>query len=151
MNNLTDTKIAKYQFEVSIKRSAADIWRLMVEKTDAWWMSDFRALGEDSKVTLNAETGGQLIESTPDGGSLEWYRVQMVVPGKSLYLVGYMAPDWGGPTISMLKLEIEERDHGATLMVSDALLGNVSETSADTAESGWRMLFNDGLKRLAER
>lgn len=150
MSDLTDAKIFKYQFEVPIKRRAADIWALMVDEIDAWWMDDFRALGEGSKVTLKAEVGGQLIESASDGGSLEWYRVQMVSPGKSLYLVGYMAPDWGGPTTSMLKLTVEDRDNGGLLTVSDALLGNVTEASANSAESGWKMLFDDGLKGYAD-
>lgn len=151
MSDLTDAKIIKYQFELPIKRSAADIWALMVDEIDRWWMDDFRALGEGSKVTLSAETGGQLIERAADGSSLEWYRVQMVSPGKSLYLVGYMAPDWGGPTTSMLKLAVEDRDDGGALIVSDALLGNVTEASASSAEGGWKMLFGDGFKMFAEK
>lgn len=151
MNDLTDAKIIKYEFEILIKRNAADIWNLMVNEIDTWWMNDFRALGEGSKVTLNYETGGQLIESAADGTSLEWYRVQMVSPGKALYLVGYMAPDWGGPTTSMLKLAVENRDKGGALIVSDALLGNVTEGSASSAESGWKTLFGDGLKKFAEK
>lgn len=151
MSELTDAKIIKYQFEVPIKRSAADIWRLMVDDIDAWWMEDFRALGEGSKVTLDAITGGQLIESAADGGSLEWYRAQMVMPGKLIYLVGYMAPDWGGPTTSMLKLAVEDRDDGGALIVSDALLGNVTEASAQSAEGGWKVLFGEGLKGFAEQ
>lgn len=151
MSDLTDAKIIKYQFELPIKRSAADIWALMVDEIDRWWMDDFRALGEGSKVTLSAETGGQLIERAADGSILEWYRVQMVSPGKSLYLVGYMAPDWGGPTTSMLKLAVEDRDDGGALIVSDALLGNVTEASASSAEGGWKMLFGDGFKMFAEK
>lgn len=150
MTDFTDAKIIKFQFEVPIERSAGEIWALMINEIDAWWMNDFRALGEGSKMTLRAETGGQLVESAPDGNSLEWYRVQMVSPGKSLYLVGYMAPDWGGPTTSMLKLAIEDRDGGGTLIVSDALMGNVSEASASSAERGWRTLFGDGLKPFVE-
>ncbi len=147
---ITDAKILKYEFEIAIKRSAADIWKLMVNEIDAWWMNDFRALGEGSKVMLNPQVGGQLIESAADGSSLEWYRVQMVSPGKSLYLVGYMAPDWGGPTTSMLKLAVEDRDGSGALTVSDALMGNVTQASASSAESGWKMLFGDGLKQFAE-
>ncbi len=150
MSDLTDAKIIKYRFEVPIKRSAADIWALMIDEIDEWWMDDFRALGEGSKVTLNAEAGGQLTESGADNSSLEWYRVQMVSPGKSLYLVGYMAPDWGGPTTSMLKLTVEDRDSGGALIVSDALLGNVTEASASSAESGWKVLFGEGLKGFLE-
>lgn len=150
MKDITNAKIIKYQFEVPIKRSAKDIWTLLVNEVDSWWMKDFRALGEGSKVTFNAKAGGQLIESASDGCSLEWYRVQMVSPGKSLYLVGYLAPDWGGPTTSMLKLAVEERDDGGVLIVSDALLGNVTEDSANSAEKGWKVLFADGLKAHAE-
>ncbi|WP_209348054.1 hypothetical protein [Pontixanthobacter sp. CEM42] len=151
MSEPTDAKIVKYQFEVPIKRSPADIWDLMINHIDAWWMEDFRALGEGSTVTLGAEAGGQLVETGSDGSVLEWYRVQMITPGKSLYLVGYLAPDWGGPTTSMLKLAVEERDDGGVLSVSDALHGNVTESSAGAAEGGWKMLFNDGLKGLAEK
>ena len=150
MSDLTDAKMIKYQFEIPFKRSRADIWDLLVDGIDAWWLNDFRVLGEGSKVTLNAIAGGQLIESSADGSSLEWYRVQMVSPGKSLYLVGYMAPDWGGPTTSMLKLELEDRDIGAVLIVSDALVGNVTQASASSAESGWKLLFGNGLRGHAE-
>jgi hypothetical protein len=151
MNDKAEAKIIKYQFEVAIKRSAAEIWSLMIDDIDAWWMDDFRVLGEGSKVNLRAEAGGQLIESKADGASIEWYRVQMTSPGKSLYLVGYLAPDWGGPTTSMLKLTVEDRENGGVLIVSDALFGNVTEASAISAESGWRLLFEDGLKRFAEK
>jgi hypothetical protein len=151
MSVLIDAKLIKYQFEVPIKRTAKELWALLVDDIDAWWMNDFRALGEGSKVSLNAQAGGQLLEAAADGSSLEWYRVQMASPGKVLYLVGYMAPDWGGPTTSMLKLAVENRDGGSVLIVSDALMGNVSESSANTAKSGWEMLFSDGLKKFAER
>lgn len=150
MTQFVDAKIITFQFEVPIRRSAEDIWALMINEIDAWWMNDFRALGEGSKMTLDAQTGGQLVESTLDGSSLEWYRVQMVSPGKSLYLVGYMAPDWGGPTTSMLKLSVEDTESGAKLVVSDALTGNVSEASARSAETGWKTLFGDGLKTFVE-
>lgn len=151
MSDVTDAKIIKYQFEVLIDRSAVDIWALLTDKINAWWLDDFRALGEGSTVSLNAVSGGQLIERAADNSSLEWYRVQMAVPEKSLYLVGYMAPDWGGPTTSMLKLAVEDRDSGSALIVSDALLGNVSESSASSAESGWKTLFGVGLKAFAEK
>ena len=151
MSDITDAKIIKYQFEVPIKRKATEVWDLLVNNIDAWWMNDFRALGDGSTVELNPAVGGQLIESGSDGISLEWYRVQMVIPGKSLYLVGYMAPDWGGPTTSMLKLMIDDHEDGSVLIVSDALLGNVTEKSLSSAQSGWQTLFTDGLKSFAEK
>ncbi len=148
--NVTDSKIIKYQFEVGIARAPDEVWSIMTKNIDAWWMTDFRALGENSKVSLDPRTGGQLLEESPDAGSLEWYRVQMCTPGVALYLVGYMAPDWGGPTTSMLKLGVEARDQGSALIVSDALMGNVTESSAKSAASGWETLFGSGLKDFAE-
>ena len=148
--NVTDSKIIKYQFEVNIARVPSDVWSLMTDNIDAWWMNDFRALGEDSKISLSPKTGGLLLEDSPQGGSLEWYKVQMCTPGVALYLIGYMAPDWGGPTISMLKLGVETRERGTALIVSDALMGHVTESSAKSAASGWERLFGRGFKEYAE-
>jgi len=150
MNDLIGARIATYRFEVSIARGASDVWTCMTDDIDAWWMTGFRALGADSRVSLSAEAGGQLIERASNGDSLQWYRVQMVSPGRSLHLVGDIAPDWGGPTTSMLKLELEDRARGCALIVSDALVGNVTEASADRAEAGWKKLFGEGLKRFVE-
>ena len=143
--------IYKYEFEVPIKRSAGEVWSLMTNEINSWWMNDFRALGEKSTMTLDAQTGGLLVERNQNGESLEWYRVQMCQPEKSLYLNGYLAPDWGGPTLSMLKFALGAEGGDCLLKVSDALMGNVTEASAKSAKSGWEMMFRDGLGRFAER
>jgi uncharacterized protein YndB with AHSA1/START domain len=148
--DISDSKIIKYQIEVPINRSIEQLWTVMTEEIDLWWMNDFRALGEGSKVSLDPQVGGMLIESDDSGGSLEWYRVQMATPLKSLYLVGYLAPDWGGPTTSMLKLALEADGDSSKLVISDALMGNVTDKSAGSAMEGWQMLFDDGLKKHAE-
>ena len=148
--DISDSKIIKYQIEVPIDRPVDTLWALMIEEIDSWWMSDFRALGEGSKVSLDAQVGGMLIESDSNGGSLEWYRVQMAAPPQSLYLVGYLAPDWGGPTTSMLKLALDADGDGSKLVISDALTGNVTDKSAGSAMEGWQMLFGEGLKKYAE-
>ncbi len=150
METLSDSRIFKYQFETPIEREAEAVWSLMTDGINDWWTSDFRALGEGSIMAFSTETGGALVETGKNGESLEWYRVQMCVPGKSIYLVGYMAPDWGGPTISMLKLALEPKDGACLLTVSDALMGNITESSIKSAQSGWETMFRDGLKAHAE-
>ncbi len=151
IEELPAARIYKYEFEVPIKRSAGKVWSLMTDEVNSWWMNDFRALGEKSTMTLDAQTGGLLVERNENGESLEWYRVQMCQPEKALYLNGYLAPDWGGPTLSMLKLALEVEGDACLLNVSDALMGNVTEASAKSAQSGWEMMFRDGLGRFAER
>ncbi len=150
LETLSDSRIFKYQFEMAIKREVDAVWSLMTDGINDWWMTDFRALGAGSVMSLRAEMGGRLVETGENHESLEWYRVQMCTPGKSIYLVGYMAPDWGGPTVSMLKLALESKDGAALLTVSDALMGNITESSVKSAQSGWEMMFHDGLKAHAE-
>ncbi|MEM9014401.1 MAG: hypothetical protein AAGB02_04765 [Pseudomonadota bacterium] len=148
--NLSDARIFNYQFDVSIACPPSRVWALMIENINAWWMNDFRCLGEDSVLSLEAAPGGQLLETSSDGRVLEWYRVQMCEPGKALYLVGYLAPDWGGPTLSMLKLLIEQQDTACALQVSDAMMGNVTKSSIQSVSDGWRKLFGEALREYAE-
>ncbi len=146
----SNAAIFKYSFDITIERPIEAVWGLLCDSINDWWMNDFRALGEDSVVSLDTGTGGSLLEQDPNGATLEWYRVQMCMPGQSLYLTGYLAPDWGGPTVSMLKLSLESKDDSCILTVSDALLGSVTEKAANSAKDGWSMLFTDGLKRFVE-
>ena len=80
-------------------------------------------VGADSVVRFEPTAGGHLVEEPAGGGSLLWYTVQMATPEESLYLVGHTAPDFGGPTTSMLKLSLEENGDGCVLRVSDSLVG----------------------------
>lgn len=152
MSNITtlETKIFKYEFDISIKNSVQKVWDLLTNQIDQWWMTDFCAL-PNSTMSFGTKIGSALLETGEDGSALEWYRVQMCVPGKVLYLVGYMAPDWGGPTTSMLKLALKPDGNNCTLTISDALLGNVTDNKAINAESGWKKLFEEGLKAKAEK
>ena len=150
--DLLPTSILKYAFTVDIDCPAEAVWDVMIDRIDEWWMQDYRALGEGSSMSLSAVAGGSLLETLPNGACLEWYRVQLCVPGAALYLVGYLAPDWGGPSTTMLKLEIEAVDETSSrLNVSDAIMGNVTKKSAGQAEAGWKENFGQGLKGLVER
>ncbi len=145
----THARIAQYQLAIDIDAPRKRVWELLTQDTNAWWLPSFRML-EDSEVTFQAEAGGQLIEKRADGASLLWYTVHMVVPGKSLHLVGQSFPEWGGPVTTMLRLTLVERDGGCTLDVSDALTGSTSEEQVASLSGGWKQLFGDGLKAHAE-
>jgi uncharacterized protein YndB with AHSA1/START domain len=146
----TPAQIARYELEIPIHASPETLWKALTESIDAWWLPDFRTLGPDSKVTFDPRAGGTLTENAPSGQGLVWFTVQMVVPGSAVYLVGHLAPEWGGPTTSMLKLGVEARGTGSVLIVSDSLVGNVSEQSAAAQAEGWQQLFGEGLRSLAE-
>lgn len=145
MSSQDQATLARYALEVPIQAAPAKVWDALVERTNEWWLADFRILGPDSKVELEAVAGGRLVEQTESGAGLVWYTVQMVVPGKSLHLVGHTAPSWGGPVLSMLELVIEATDRGSVLKVSDALVGVTTEAKVESLKSGWKQLFGDGL------
>ena len=145
-----DTRTVIYDLEIIIDAPRAAVWKALTEETDNWWLADFHMVGEGSVVTLDATAGGHLIEKTEDGASLLWYTVQMCTPGESLHLVGHSAPQWGGPSISMLHLALEDRDDATVLRVQDAIFGRVADTSVSSLKQGWQQLFGDGLKRYVE-
>ena len=142
--------IFKYSVDIPINRLAEEVWPLLFSHINDWWMNDYRALGSDSQMSFSSEVGSSMIESGAEGEALEWYRVQMVVPGKSIYLVGHLAPEWGGPATTMLKLALTDTDKGCLLTVSDALLGDVSASMAGGTKNGWREIFDEGFRRFVE-
>jgi uncharacterized protein YndB with AHSA1/START domain len=152
MTTLTsETRVGQYALEIQINAPRAAVWQALVDETNAWWLPDFHMVGEGSVVSFDARAGGQLIETKPDGGSLLWYTVQMCAPQESLHLVGFCAPEWGGPATTMLRLKLEDTDGGTLLSVSDALVGRVTDESLESLRAGWLQLFTDGLKSFAER
>ena len=146
----TTARILQYDLRIDVAAPRDSVWRALTEETNHWWLPDFHMVGEGSVVTFDARAGGQLLETREDGGSLLWYTVHMCVPGRSLHMVGHIAPEWGGPLTTMLHLSLEEEGDGTVLHVHDAQFGHVTEEGAGSLREGWRQLFTDGLKRHAE-
>lgn len=146
----TPANIGSYELEIAISASREKTWRVMTEQIHQWWLPDFHIVGPESVMSFEACAGGQLLETMPDGASLLWFTVQMVVPGETLYLVGHCAPDWGGPYLSMLKLTLSATDDGCVIKVSDSIMGNVKDGQLQSLNDGWKQLFTNGLKKLVE-
>ena len=150
---ISASKCHKYDLEIEIEASRDRVWKAIFEETNLWWLPDFHVAGPDSVVTFDPKAGGRgLIEETSDGGGLLWYSVQMYLPSDfKIYLVGHIAPEWGGPTTSSLKLALVESENGCTLQVTDARHGNVDEKQVQSYQDGWTQLFSDGLKKFVEK
>ncbi len=153
MNQTTTTaSCIQYELEIEIAASCEKVWRAMFEETNAWWLPDFHMVAPDSVVTFDPNPGGSgLVEKSTDGGGLMWYTVQMYLPAQyKIYLIGHMAPEWGGPSISSLKLALEKNEVGCVLRVTDALHGSVDVKSMTSSQAGWAQLFTQGLKSFVE-
>lgn len=142
----------QYELEIAINASVERVWKAIFEETEMWWLPDFHAAGEGSTITFDPTPGGRgLVEETPNGGGLQWYGVHMFLPEQfAIYLIGHIAPEWGGPTTSSLKLAVEPADTGCVLKVTDARHGNVDEAQQASYQEGWQQLFTNGLKAFVE-
>lgn len=151
--NTTPSACCQYELEIEINAAADVVWNAIFEHTNKWWLPDFHVAGHDSVVSFDPVAGGRgLIEETPTGDSLLWYSVHMYQPSvHKVYLIGHVAPEWGGPTTSSLKLAVEKNDSGCILKVTDARHGNVDEQSLQSYSDGWKQLFTDGLKAFIEQ
>ncbi|MBL4636870.1 MAG: SRPBCC domain-containing protein [Kofleriaceae bacterium] len=150
MSEVKNAEYSSYELEILIEVSREKVWKALVEDTNGWWLPSFHMVAEDSVVTLDAEAGGLLVERRKGGGSLLWYTVHMVEPGRSICLVGQSFPAWGGPCTTMLTLSLEDSDTGCIFRVSDALLGRVSDGLIKNMREGWTELFTKGLKKHCE-
>lgn len=145
-----EVRAAQYELEIRIDGSRDKVWKALTEETNAWWLPDFHMVGEGSVVHFDARAGGQMIESRADGGSLLWFTVQWCTPGEVLHLSGHVAPDWGGPATSLLKIALEDADGGTLVRFTDAHFGHVSDENLASLEDGWKQLLGSGLKPYVE-
>ena len=56
----------------------------------------------------------------------------------------------GGPTQSLLRIELREQGDVTVLSLTDAVVGNVGANSANSLDAGWRAIFDDGLRAFVE-
>lgn len=148
----SEASCVQYELEIRINSPPERVWKAIFEETNLWWLPDFHMVGEGSVVTFDTEPGGAgLVEQLEGGGGLLWYSVHYCLPSEfKIYLVGHVAPDWGGPSASHLKLALEENETGCVLKVTDGQHGNVSLESVQSLHDGWTGLFTSGLKEYVE-
>lgn len=144
---------AHYELEIAIDASRERVWEAIISETNAWWLPDFHMVGEGSTVHFDTRAGGTgLVESKEDGGNLLWYSVHSFQPEQfTIYLVGHIARDFGGPSTSHLKISVEADANGGSLVkVSDSHQGHVDEQNLNSLNEGWTQLFTEGLKAFVE-
>ncbi len=85
-----------------------------------------------------------------NGGSM-WYNVLNINPKNSIQFVGNLAPEFGGPATTFLKLSLKEDGDNTILTVTDTLFGALQSGTDTQLEQGWKLLFEEGLKTYLEK
>lgn len=146
---ITDARIVRYELAVDIAADPAKVWQALTAEMHRWWLPDFRMAPGHQKIHLELRPGGRWYEDAGDQGGLVWGQVIAFETGVSLHLAGDIAPPWGAARVYM-HLQLEPAGATTTLRVTNVMIGDVDEAAASSIESGWKLLFTDGLKRYVE-
>ena len=149
-STLLETSAARLEVEVSIEASPEQTWGALVGATDAWWPRELRCVSSTSRMVLEPRAGGTLLEEDTDGGSLLWFQVIAVEPGRSLNLQGSLAPPYGGPADTFLLLRVEEHGAGSQVHLTYSLHGHLDPATLPGTRQDWMMLLEQGLKGYVE-
>lgn len=135
------------EFALTIAVDRKTVWQSLIRDIGTWWPADYRGTEPAGTFHFEAWPGGRVWEETAHGG-LQWYSVQALEAEQWVSLAGFIAPPWGGPSVSLLRLELHSEGSDRTeLRVTDAGLGRLP--NKETIETGWRTIFG-GLKRHLE-
>ena len=141
---------ATHRLSLEIAKPHAAVWKAFTGDVHLWWPKDFYATESPKRIVFEVKPGGRLYEDAGDGNGLVWYHVIAVDAPNAITLSGFIAPPFGGPATSLLRVAFSAQGKSATVMeVTDSTFGCLGDPK--TTEDGWRMLFNDGFKAWIER
>jgi uncharacterized protein YndB with AHSA1/START domain len=145
-------EIRKIVVEVPIKAPVEKTWKIMFEQLPEWWPKDFLCYAEAEKIRFEPWAGGRLYEEAPDGRQILWSTLISIEPGRAMDFVGYMTPSYGGPSMTMYRLEVKPTDTGDTLFkLTDVVMGRTDDEHEASLNEGWTFLFEQGLKAYVEK
>jgi hypothetical protein len=135
--NATLLHDARFTLALSITPEKA--WRVLIDDINAWWPRNYRAVAEPSLMRLDPALGGRLEEWSEEKRGVLWYTVQAIDTPHSMTLAGFIAPPFGGPALSLLRIGLRAQDNGlAVLDIHDSIVGAADRSQV---ESGWRDIF----------
>lgn len=139
-----------HKLTLRLARPQAEVWRAFTAEVGDWWPADFYATPAPHRMILEAKVGGRLFEDNGQGNGLLWYQVIALEAPKSILLSGVLAPPFGGPATSILRISFEPDGKNATSMeMTDSVFGIVGDP--ETTMDGWRALFEGGFKAHLEK
>ena len=146
---MTDAQLVtmhEARFTIDLATHQDRAWHALTTELNSWWPGDFRATHTGSRMTLELHLGGRLLEDAGSGNGILWYQVLAIDAPNSLLMSGFIAPPFGGPATSLLRLSLHASGTDTSVLeVHDSLLGRVN---ASTVEEGWRAIFEQFAKYI---
>ena len=135
----------------TINASKEVVWKALLHETGLWWRKDFYTSANTKNFIIQPKIGGLMYEDTGNGEGLVWAEVVGIDSPNTLQLKGNLAPEFGGPAISFLRIDLEESKEGTILKLTDSIFGKIGAGLQKDMTEGWKLLFGDGLKNYVER
>ena len=136
--------------ELSIDAPVDHVWTKMTDEISDWWPRDFLASTAE-KIQLENHVGGRLYEESADGGGILWGTVARIVPGSTIEFIGHMTPQFGGPSMTMIRMTVEaDGDSKTKFTMVDAVVGAFAEDTKESMTQGWDYLWG-ALKAYCEK
>ena len=146
-----EARAIEIELEIPIHAARERVWKALTQEVDSWWLPDFRVTGMPKAVVFEPRVGGGLYEDAGGGAGLLWFTVISLTENESMHLAGQICPPFGGPATAILYLRLEEQGDSETLLkITNALVGHVDDEALDSIDSGWRQLYENGLKKFVE-
>lgn len=141
---------ATHRLTLEIAKPHAVVWKAFTGDVHSWWPKDFYATEAPHRMVFEVKPGGRLYEDAGKGNGLVWYQVIAVDAPHAITMSGFIAPPFGGPATSLLRVGFTAQGKSATSMeVTDSTFGCLGDQK--TTNEGWRMLFEGGFKAWVER
>ena len=139
------------ELQVAIAAPPERVWDALVLETSDWWPRDFFTDQRAMSMVCEPRLGGRLYEDWDGGRGRTWYTILTFDPPHVLEMAGHLFPAFGGPAETMLRLELEEKDSGTVLKLSDSIMGRADSSTRASIHGGWRAIFADAFRAHVER
>lgn len=149
MENQTTT--IRINMQILINAPLEKTWNALVNDINLWWSKDFYTSPTTKEFILEPKVGGRMYEDYGNDNGLLWAEVIVLNKPSLLELKGHLTPQYGGPAVTFLKLQLSE-DNGKTILnLSDTVMGEVTDKTKNDLEEGWKYLYGEGFKNYVEK
>ena len=148
MENQTTT--IRINVEIIINASINKTWKALIYDINSWWSKDFYTSSTTREFILEPRVGGRMYEDYGNGNGLLWAEVIVLKAPNIIEFKGHLTPQYGGPAITFLKLELTEKAGSTILNLLDTVMGDVNDKTKADLEAGWKYLYGEGFKKYVE-
>ncbi len=136
--------------EVVFAGSAASAWKHLVD-VGSWWDPAHTYSGRSSNLSLALQPGGCWCERLDNGGFVRHLEVVLVMPGKTLRLIGGLGPLQGSGATGALTFSLSSASDKRTTVVAEYSVVGYSSSGLTSLAPVVDQVLAEQMKRFAAK